>query len=221
MLKSLSFSTRNHKFLFISDIHESHLPSWSNPPYQTRGFKSIGEYNDWIRSEWLRLVDIDTIVFNLGDTHFNDPKGIKFNEFTTWPCAAHYLINGNHLSGAKTVYRDIMRLRGIADDEELYPVKKNFLTFLGNTAHVYIDGKSVYMQHYAPFIWPEISKGGFALCGHSHGNCKEINPDCLNNGNILDVGVDNAVKYNNTPFFSWRDIQDIMKKKMEIKRDHH
>lgn len=222
MKKPLKFSSKTHKFLWLGCLHRGHNPNWDSPPlFKQRGFSSIQEHDAWFIEQWYKLVDENTIVFNAGDAVFSDPRGEEFLRLTQLPCAAHYHINGNHLSGAKTVYQELIKELGLSDGMEAYPVKKNNLTFVGDNLHAFIDGQSVYMQHYAPYIWPEVSKGGWALVSHSHGNCKELNPENTTFGKIIEIGVDNAIKYNGTPFFTWSEIKQIMSKKQIRLSDHH
>lgn len=223
MLKPLKFSSRTHKFLWVSDMHQQHQPSWVDTPplWKSRGFSSIIEHDSWLRDQWHTIVDADTIVFNLGDSVFSDPKGERFRQLTMWS-GDQRLVNGNHWSGQKQIYDGAISaavLPGAA--RWIYPVKVNNLTYMGDQLHVFIDGQSVYMQHYAPYIWPELGAGGFACCGHSHGRAVDLNPDCVTFGKALDIGVDNAIAFNGTPFFSWDEVKRIMSHKPVVKRDHH
>lgn len=232
MNKPLRFSSKTHKLLWISDQHQQHDPDWKDTPplWKSRGFTSITAHDEWLKNEWYRMVDSDTIVFDLGDRVFKDPKGERFRQTTMWP-GQQYLINGNHWSGQRQIYygafSDMFEAFGPYPIEStleqhcLYPVQINNLTYLGDMIETFIDSISVAMQHRAPYLWAEIGDGGYALCGHSHGGCKELNPDDTTHGRILDIGVDNAIPYNGTPFFSWEEIQRIMAKKPIRKRDHH
>lgn len=225
MNKSLKFSSSKTKLLWISDQHQQHEPSWKDTPplWKSRGFTSIVDHDSWLRDQWFKLVDENTVVFDLGDRVFSDPKGERFRQTTTWP-GKQLLINGNHWSGQKQIYdgEAVPKLSSPSASEfRVYPARVNNLTYLGDMIEVYIDAVPVAMQHRAPYIWAEIGEGGYALCGHSHGRCVELNPADTKQGRILDVGVDNAIAYNGTPFFSWDDIKRIMATKPVVKRDHH
>jgi calcineurin-like phosphoesterase family protein len=223
MITTYKFSSKDTKLLFFSDLHYNHNPqTWTSPkPYESRGFTSIEDFNQWFYKKWYELVDENTIVFDLGDTHFKDPRCLEFERFSRLPCKEHYLVWGNHFSGAKQTYIQEVKKQYNIENKHVYPLKYNNITFVGDTLSCFIDSKAVFMQHFAPYIWPEIHKGGYALCGHSHGNCKEINikPSAL--GRILDIGMDNAIKYNKSPFFSWQEIQKILDSKEINKKDHH
>ncbi len=228
MNKPSKFSSKTHKLLWCSDLHMNHTPNWADTPplWKSRGFTSIEEHDSWLRDQWHAMVDEDTIVFDLGDRVFNDPKGERFDQTTRWP-GDQRLINGNHWSGQRQVY--LTGINGIQvfggnvlkADQMVYPIRINNLTYMGDVLETYIDGVPVFMQHRAPYIWPEIGEGGYALCGHSHGRCEELNPADTQQGRILDIGVDNAIAYNGTPFFSWEKVQRIMATKPVVKRDHH
>lgn len=218
MNKPRTFSSAKQPILFCSDLHLGHNPvGWDSPPlWATRGFDSIDSHDSWVRAKWHELVTPETIVFNLGDATFSDPKGERFRQLTTWP-GQQLHIWGNHWSGSKQMYQHYSADEGI----EAYPLIAENLTFIGHQLHCFIDGTSVYMQHYAPFIWPEMKEGGYALCGHSHSRCVEINPEDTTHGRILDVGVDNAIRLTQTPFFTWDQVQRIMAKKPIVTHDHH
>lgn len=233
MNKPLKLSSSTHRILACSDLHLQHNPNWVGTPplWSSRGFKSIGEQDAWAKDQWFKEVDDQTVVIDLGDRTFSDPKGERFRQTCWWP-GRQLHVWGNHRSGAAQIYRE-----GIADlfsvfgphplesdpgKWSLYPITVGNLTFVGDQLHVFIDGQSVYMQHYAPYLWPEIGAGGMALCGHSHGRCLELNPENVAfHGKICDVSVDNAIAHHDGLFFSWDQIKSIMAAKPIVKRDHH
>lgn len=220
MNKPFKLSSSKGRIWFTSDLHLNHTPDWEGTPplWQSRGFGSIIEHDEWVKERWYAMIKPEDTVYNLGDPTFSDPKGERFTHLTQYP-GRQYLINGNHWSGQKQVYRFF----GADENEEgfSYPRRANNLTFVGDTLLAYIDGVSVYMQHYPCFVWPELSKGGIHLHGHCHRRLAESNPERTDTGKVLDVGVDNAIAYNGTPFFSWDDVKSIMATKPVVKRDHH
>jgi calcineurin-like phosphoesterase family protein len=220
MNKPLKFSSKTHKLLWCADFHMGHRPTWSPAPYESRGFKTIDEHDSWIRDQWFKLVDADTIVFNLGDIVFSDPKGEMMRQITSWP-GKQLLLNGNHLSGMKQIYQETMAQYNLSPIQSVYPTSYNNTTFVGESLAAWIDGNYVHMTHYAPYIWPEMGHGGWSLCGHSHSSCPELNVDNAKLGKILDVGLDNAIKFNGTPFFTWDEIKRILNKKEKVVKDHH
>lgn len=220
MLKPHKLSSQKEKILFLSDTHEHHEPSWSPKPYQSRGFTSNQEFSNWFRAKWHEEVDDNTVVIDLGDSHFSDPRGENFLAYTKLPCKSHIYVWGNHLSGSKQTYEQAVREQyGL--ELEVYPIKVNNITFVGQFYWAYIDGVSVYCQHYAQYIWPELSKNGYCIAGHSHSTCKALNPEGGAQGKILDIGIDNAIKYRNSPFFKWEDVKQIMSNREIVKKDHH
>lgn len=229
MNKPLKFSSKTHQLLWCSDPHIGHRPNWDDTPplWQSRGFKSGDEHDEWFYAEWARRVDSDTVVFSLGDHTFSDPKGERFRRFAYQPGLILGLA-GNHPSGLKTLYREALVRRGMIEEHEmLYSVRIGNFTLMGESIHAYIDGISVFMSHYPHFVWPELSKDGIHIHGHCHARLRQSNPDCVTAGKVLDCGVDNAIAYAQSmgrepsPFFSWNDIKTIMSRKPVIKRDHH
>jgi calcineurin-like phosphoesterase family protein len=232
MNKPLKLSSSKTKLLWISDQHQQHQPSWKDTPplWKSRGFTSIDDHDSWLRDQWHKLVDEDTVVFDLGDRVFSDSKGERFRQTTMWP-GRQYHVWGNHRSGATQIYRqgieDMFSVFGpspLKDGDcryEVYPITVNNLTFVGESMHVWVDGYSIYMQHYAPYIWPEIGHGGGCCCGHSHSSCAPLNPDNKEQGAILDIGLDNAIKTNGTPFFTAAEVLRILRAKGKKVKDHH
>lgn len=230
MNKPLKFSSRTHKLLWCSDFHLGHTPTWSPAPFETRGFKSIGEHDEWVKDQWFKHVDDSTIVFQLGDTTFKDPKGEMFRQLTQWPGTVYH-VWGNHRSGATQIYHE--GVGNLLSDwgcgrsgaglplPTIYPVTVGNTTFVGDSLHAWIDGLSVFMTHYAWYIWPEMGNDGGAVCGHSHSSCAELNPDGKTQGRVLDVGIDNAIKTNGTAFFTWDEVKRILNAKGKVVKDHH
>lgn len=208
------------KVLFCSDIHYNHVPSWHPAPYESRGFKTIQEYNEWFLASWFKYVDSETVVINLGDAFLNS-KPEEFLEFTKLPCKKQLYVFGNHESPSKSVYLDAVKNQYGIGDKMVFPLQVNNLVFVGESLWFAKDSISVWCQHFAPYIWPEMAKNGMAICGHSHSTCKGLNPSETKFGKILDCGVDNAIMYNSTPFFSWEEICKIMENKPVVKKDHH
>lgn len=96
------------------------------------------------------------------------------------------------------------------------------ITYFGEEGYFKIGRLNYFCRHMAPLIWDKMKYDNFvSICGHSHGNLEKARHDVYDQGKILDVGVDNAIKYNGTAFFSVQDIEKIMdKKKIQI-YDHH
>ncbi len=227
--KSLHFKSTKGKLLWCTDPHINHRPSWSPAPWESRGFPSGDAHDAWFKDQWYTHVDDNTTVFVLGDVVFKDDKGEFFRQFTSWP-GRKLFVWGNHFSGQRQIYFEAIQ-RTLEDWgcgatgaglplPEIYPIRYNDLTFVGDSLHAWIDGQSIWMSHYAPLIWPEMGNGGWAIAAHSHGSCAQLNPD-HKDGLILDAGVDNAIKLNQTPFLSWSEVSAIMGRKRKKVIDHH
>jgi hypothetical protein len=65
-----------------------------------------------------------------------------------------------------------------------------------------------------------LSHGAIHAHGHCHGSLNISKIDATE-GKILDVGVDNAIKYNGTSLFKLNDVLEIMKNKNKSNVDHH
>ena len=100
--------------------------------------------------------------------------------------------------------------------------KSNPLVYFGEEGYFQIGDTHFFCRHMAPLIWDKMKYDSYvAVCGHSHSNLEIAKPDHYESGKILDVGVDNAIKYNGTAFFSVDEVVDIMSKKKIKIYDHH
>ena len=199
------------KVIFLSDTHQGHNREFI---YGKRNFSNIEEHDRFIRDQWFELIDEETTVFNLGDSHFGDPDGRKFEDFTTWPCKIQYYLWGNHTSGAKQVYqREAM-------GTEIYPVRVGNVEFVGESLSARINGKCYEMSHFPKRIWDKMNKGYRHISGHSHGSDQGRN---VGNefGKCLDVGVENALKFGQKFFFTFEELETIFRNKENKILDHH
>lgn len=98
----------------------------------------------------------------------------------------------------------------------------NDIVYFGEEGYFQIGNNFYFCRHMAPLIWDKMKyENYFSICGHSHGNLKIATPEHLDDGRILDVGVDNALKYNGSAFFKIQEVDAIMKKKKLKIYDHH
>lgn len=208
----------DQKILFCSDLHLGHQREFLFGP---RGFSTIEEHDDFIFQSFQDLVDGDTVVFNLGDVCFNDPDGKRFSSLADMPCKKHYVLDGNHNSGMKQCY-DISKREMFPHnlDMEFYPLVYRNVTFVGREVTVKVGRQEICLSHFSKLIWDHMSMGAWNLHGHSHGNLKGRNPDAPLQ-KALDVGVENAIMFNGTPFFTFEEIKDIMETKTIQILDHH
>jgi len=98
----------------------------------------------------------------------------------------------------------------------------SYIYYFGEEGYFQIGNTHFFCRHMAPMIWDKMKYDNYvAVCGHSHGNLKIATPNHLDDGKILDVGVDNALKYNGKAFFTVEEVESIMSKKKIKIYDHH
>ena len=224
------------KIYFFSDFHENHQKYFLLQP---RNFIEKDDRKDahdkfpeaskrqtkWFFDHWNNTITEEDIVFNLGDTCFGDPTGERFDTISKLPCKHHYVLNGNHMSGHKSCYEQAKREflgpnAKCNPHQEIYPLSYNNVTFLGDVAHLSF-GRDLFVLSHFPFkIWDKMGKGVSHLSGHSHGNDKDRLVDSQT-GKTLDVGIEVAQSFNNSPFFSLEEIVSIMGNKEQVLHDHH
>lgn len=203
------------KILFCSDTHRGHDKDFL---YVPRGFKTPEEHNRWIDNQ-IQSIDPDSLLIHGGDVGLSiGPERIQ--EFLmTFPCET-IMIMGNHNSGVYQLYQQNLP-KGF-EGCQLYPMRITpNITLLGYEFLLDIDHDRFYVSHMASLIWPEQNRGRHHICGHSHGNLKQANPDGNGFGKMLDVGIENAIKYNGTAFFNVDEVVEIMNKKEVSHFDHH
>lgn len=203
------------KILFMSDTHYGHNRDFL---YKPRGFSSSDEHDEWLQSQ-IDSISSNSLLIHCGDVGLScGPQKIQ-DFMMTFPCEV-LLVQGNHNSGVYQLYQQHLP-KGF-EKCQLYPLKITpNITLLGYEFLLDIDQDRFFVTHMAPLIWPEGNKGRMAIIGHSHGNLVGANPDDQGLGKILDCGVENAIKYNGTAFFSLEEIKEIMLKKPISMVDHH
>jgi len=199
----------------------SHIDHKRDFIFKPRGFNSAEEHSNFILDNLFRLPTDSTLVF-LGDFALNSSVERVKSILNTVKCNIIFIL-GNHASNENKIIQEQKELQFSIYDKftDIWPIRYNTTTFLGYCGAIQVDNQYIYLQHMAQYIWPYQSDLSWCLCSHSHGSCKEINPQELNNNKILDCGTDNALKYNGTPFFSYSEIKQIMDRKSLQKRDHH
>lgn len=214
----LNFRTKRENYRSIkicSDLHYGHDRDFL---YSPRGFNSAREHNDWIDAQ-MRTLQYDDLLICLGDVGLSigpDPIIRFLNRF---PCET-LMVWGNHNSGVLQAYRD--SLPPMNPDIEMYPLQiAPNVKMMGDSFMLKVDHDKFYCTHMSPLIFPDQNKGCVCICGHSHGNLKQINPDRDDFGKILDCGVENAIKQNGTAFFDLEEVVSILNKKKNSKLDHH
>lgn len=203
------------KILFMSDTHYGHDKEFL---YVPRGFKTPEQHNNWI-DEQIQSLDSDSLLIHGGDVGLScGPEKIQ-DFLKSFPCET-LMVFGNHNSGVYQAYQKNLP-KGF-ENCQLYPMRITpNITLMGYEFLLDIDYDKFYVSHMASLIWPEQNRNRHHICGHSHGNLKQANPGENGFGKMLDVGVENAIKYNGTAFFSLDEVVDIMNKKEISHFDHH
>jgi calcineurin-like phosphoesterase family protein len=209
------------KLVFVSDLHLNHDKEFL---WGKRGFKSSEEHVQTIFNRLAKIADDDHVLINLGDATFRDPERKTFDRLAALPFHKHFHIWGNHPSGAKQAYRQELRALnvGLPEGTEVYPLDYRQLTFVGSQAFFCYKGQTIFANHFPQEIWDEMKHGVWHVCGHSHGSFDKTNGQSTMNGKIMDVGVEQAQKYNNgLPFLTFEQVKAFMDARAIIKKDHH
>lgn len=206
------------KILLCSDFHFGHNKEFV---WGARGFKSDIEHNDWLQDQ-IDSLSPDSLMVMLGDCGLS-VGAERIQEFMlTFPCET-LMVYGNHNAGVHQLYQQHLP-KGF-EKCQLYPLRITpNITLLGYEFLLDIGADRYYCRHMAPLIWPDMNQKPSprtALIGHSHGNLIPANPGENGLGKMLDVGVDNAIKYNGTAFFSLEEVRKIMSEKQFNPIDHH
>lgn len=215
MLKIKKYRRDYNKIKINSDFHYGHDRDFL---YGPRGFSNGKEHADWIDSQ-IESLDPNDLLICLGDVGLGIGPSSIIDFINRIPCET-LMVWGNHNSGVYQSYKS--NLPNGFEGMEVYPLKiaKN-VTMLGESFLLDVDHNRFFCTHMSPLIFHDQNRGRVCLCGHSHGNLKQINPDSDEFGKILDCGVENAKQYNGTAFFDIDEIVDIMSKKNPSSFDHH
>jgi calcineurin-like phosphoesterase family protein len=215
MLKIKKHRRDYNRILFCSDTHMYHNRDFL---WEPRGFKSTEEHSDWIQSQIDSLTPDDLLIHG-GDIGLSAGAQPIQNFMLSFPCET-LMVLGNHNSGVYQLYQQHLP-RGF-EKCQLYPLRITpNITLMGYEFLLDIDQDQFYIRHMAALVWPFMNKNYTHICGHSHGNLIAANPGENGIGKVLDVGVENAIKYNGTMFFSLEEVRNIMNKKDFSKVDHH
>lgn len=152
--------------LFTSDQHFCHegiIKSCNRP------FENADEMDRAMIEAWNAVVHKGDIVWHIGDfAYTRDPKRVRaiFHKLN----GQIHLIEGNH-------------------DDRL-PEDLPFAS-RSQMKMIKVDGRKVFLCHYAMREWPGFWHGGIHLYGHSHGRMPGAR-------RTIDVGVDNVGYYPQT-----------------------
>jgi predicted phosphodiesterase len=215
MLKIKKSRKDYNKIKINSDFHYGHDRDFL---YGPRGFNSGKEHSDWIDAQ-IASLDPNDLLICLGDVGLGIGAGPIIDFIERIPCET-LMVWGNHNSGVYQSYRNNMPI-GFGN-HEIYPLRiaKN-VTMMGESFLLDVDRDRFFCTHMAPLVFHDQNRGRVCLCGHSHSNLKQINPDRDDFGKILDCGVENAKMFNGTAFFDIDEVVDILAKKKPSTLDHH
>ncbi len=217
-MQKLNFAAKNYdRILFCSDTHIDHKRDFV---FQPRGFKTPEEHSSFVIDSLVSLTNKDLLIF-LGDFALNTTDERVQNILESLQCESYFLW-GNHNSGLKHSYKTAVTNFCGENNVDVYPVKvASNISMVGDSALISIDGKKVFCCHFPWKVWDGQQHGWMHCHGHNHSNLAGSQPNDLDNGKILDCGIDNALKYNGTIFFSFQEIVEIMNKKPLKTFDHH
>lgn len=104
--------------------------------------------------------------------------------------------------------------------QDVYPLNYNNSFFCGDDLHLSVGKKKVELSHFPKKVWDFSTKNAYHLHGHCHGGLVGSNPSDATGFKILDVGVENAIKFNGKAYFSWAEVESILEKR-KIQEDYH
>jgi predicted phosphodiesterase len=215
MLKIKKSRKDYNKIKINSDFHYGHDRYFL---YGPRGFSSGKEHSDWSDAQ-IASLDPNDLLICLGDVGLGIGADAIIDFIERIPCET-LMVWGNHNSGVYQAYKNNLPLG--FDNHEVYPLRiaKN-VTMMGESFLLDVDRDRFFCTHMAPLVFHDQNRGRVCLCGHSHSNLKQINPDRDDFGKILDCGVENAKMFNGTAFFDVEECVDILAKKKSGNLDHH
>ena len=215
MLK-IKKSRKDYRSIKInSDFHYGHDKSFL---YAPRGFISPQDHSDWIDQQVASLHSDDLLIC-LGDVGLSIGPDAIIEFMNRIPCET-LMVWGNHNSGVVQAYKKNLPIG--FENKEIYPLLINSnITMMGESFMLDVDRDRFFCTHMSPLVYHEQSRSRVCLCGHSHGNLKQINPDRDDFGKILDCGVENAKLYNGTAFFDIEEVVKILNAKKASNLDHH
>jgi len=215
MLKIKTSRKDYNNIKISSDFHYGHNRDFL---YGPRGFENAEQHNDWIDSQIDTLHSADLLIC-LGDVGLSIGPTAIIDFLNRIPCET-LMVWGNHNSGVNQAYQNALPEN--FKNNEVYPLKiAPKVIMMGECFLLDVDSDKFYCTHMSPLIYPDQDKGRVCLCGHSHGNLKQINPHNDGFGKILDCGVENAKAYNGTAFFDIDEVVSILTKKKIGTFDHH
>lgn len=184
-MKPYTISPKN---LFVcADLHYGH-----NHPVilQQRACQHVQAHDDLIE-ESLSLLPKGATVIQLGDIAVCPVVRLQAL-FDRFPRINWIHIRGNHDEALDRVAKRWSRAKdGAILILPAQRVPSNH-TFFGDVKMIKVSGQLVWLSHYAHRVWPHKSYGAWHICGHSHGQIREINPGTAIE-KCLDLGMENVI----------------------------
>lgn len=181
----------NHLW-FTSDTHFGHKGVLKYQDARSH-FSSVEEMDEYLISEWNKVITPQDHVFHLGDFALCSTDRVK--ELARLLNGNMHLVVGNH-------------------DAKAASVKKRFSSFR-QIAEIAIDDpegrQEIVCCHYCLRTWNKSHYGAWHLHGHSHGSLPRPA------GPVLDVGVD---CHNLRPISYWK-VKELMRGRAFEPVDHH
>jgi calcineurin-like phosphoesterase family protein len=201
------------KTFFTSDTHFGHaniIAYSQRPQFDLNDFtpserwisenvkrKRARQMDDFLITEWNKVVTNDDEVYHLGDFCFGTSEdalrylnALNFKRLN--------FIWGNHDKAMKDIYNRNKQPHGFY--------------FAGDMAEVDIAGQTIVLNHYKMAVWNRSHHGAWHLYGHSHGSAPNSPHDLS-----FDVGVD-CTGYKP---LSFEEVRERMSKKLWKPIDYH
>lgn len=210
----ISFEDRE-KIRFTSDFHLNHPREFL---WGARGFSSMQEHDEWIL-EQLQTLPKNTILVNLGDSCLNDASGETFAALAQFEFEQHYLLNSNHMSGAKQAYQSTRDKLGL-NFEDVYPISYGNITFVGDYLELYFGRKMFPVMHYPILSWNNMGRGSLMVSGHCHNNNPLTNASS-DRMKVIDVGVDSNIERYGSAFITYDQLLEVGAERENSIIDHH
>lgn len=197
--------------LLVSDLHLNHNKEfiWGKrskllPEKKAKCIRDVNSYTDYVINElyaayaaYSELAE-KVYLISLGDTCFNDSDMTTALRFSELPFTHMYVMAGNHPSGIKQLVQNNKLPENMTMIAENIPLQVN--------KQMYIN-----LSHY-PVV--DFATGIYgALCGHCHGSLEALNIGNSDLGRIMDIGVENALKYKGTVYFTLDECIRCLRKK--------
>lgn len=233
--RNLTINVRNYPNVwFTSDWHLGHNKEFL---YGPRGCTSRDEHTRKVIDGINKQSCHEDLIIHLGDLALTCTYEEMLDALIELKCENIWFVTGNHdnrvmkLRDEYTRYFDC----GLQPRDVDYRLREMVgckrLRWLGKMEDIVIQEpsdvsgkkdhkKNVTLNHFPMLLWDKSHHGAFHLCGHTHGSLPQSRVEYYD-AKRLDVGVDNALEYNNTIMFNWGAIKSIMNRKTIQILDHH